>query len=497
MIHFPVLLVVVPLITSFMIFAFGLFDRRICFPVLVAALAACLLFATGTFWQVLSVGQPIHYHLGSWSPPWGIEYVVDHLNGLVLVAIAIVSLLSAIYARTMIEREIPAAKHAQFYALFLIQVTGLFGMTVTGDVFNLYVLLEIASFSAYAIIGMGEGAAPFAAFRYMIFGTLGACAYLLGVGYLYMITGSLNMADLRHLLVPLYDSPVLFVGFAFLIVGAAVKMALFPVHTWLPDAYTLAPSSASVLLAPLFTKVGAYVVIRLLFTVFEPSFSTTLLPATLALGWVAVVGIIFSSIMALAQTDLKRMLCYLIVTEIGYVVIGIACANRLGLTGAIFHVVNDMFMMALLFMVAGAIQAHFRTGKTHEFTGLHRKMPVTSAVLVIGGLSVIGVPPMCGFFSKWYLILGTIQAKQWIFMATLLLGSLLNAILFFRIIERAYFEPHRDAPHRGREPGARLERGMKGELAPMVTAAVFVILLGLFSGYIVQYAIAYAIPKGM
>ncbi len=494
--HFPALLVVVPLIVSFLIFAFGLFDRRVCFPLLVSALAASLIFAAGSFWQVLSGGQAIHYYLGSWSPPWGIEYVIDHLNGLVLVAIAVVSLLAALYARKMIEREIPDSKHAPFYALFLLQVTGLFGMTVTGDVFNLYVLLEIASFSAYAIIGMGEGAAPFAAFRYMIFGTLGACAYLLGVGYLYMLTGSLNMADLKPLLVPLYDSPVLFVGFAFLIVGVAVKMAFFPVHTWLPDSYTLAPSSVTVLLAPLFTKVGAYVLIRLLFTVFEPSFSTAIVPATLVLGWVAVAGILFSSIMALAQTDFKRMLCYLIVTEIGYIVIGIACGNRPGLTGAILHIINDMFMMVLLFMSAGAIQACLGSRKTHEFTGLHGRMPVTSAVLVIGGLSVIGVPPMCGFFSKWYLILGTIDAKQWVFMATLLLGSLLSAILFFRIFERAYLKTHHDAPHPS-EAAIGLERAMKGELAPMVIAAAFVVLLGLFSGYIVQYSITYAVPAGM
>jgi multicomponent Na+:H+ antiporter subunit D len=497
MIHFPVLLVVVPLIVSFLIFGFGYFDRRVCFPLLVVTLVACLFFAGGTFWTVLASGQPIHYYLGAWSPPWGIEYVVDHLNGLVLVAIAIVSLLASIYAKSMIDREIPVAKHAPFYALFLLQITGLFGMTVTGDMFNLYVLLEIASFSAYALIGMGKGAAPFAAFRYMIFGTLGACAYLLGVGYLYMITGSLNMADLSQILVPLYQSPVLFVGFAFLLVGIGVKMALFPVHTWLPDSYTLAPSSVSVLLAPLFTKVGAYVMIRVLFTVFDPSFSTRILPATLVLGWVAVAGIIFSSIMALAQTDLKRMLCYLIITEIGYIVIGVASGNRAGLTGSIFHIVNDMFMMGLLFMVVSAIQAHFGTGNIHELTGLHREMPVTSAVLVIGGLSVIGVPPMCGFFSKWYLILGAIEAKQWVFMGTLLLGSLLNAILFFRIFERSYFEPHHDAPQRGREPGARLERAAKSELVPMALMAVFVILLGFFSGYIVQYAIAYAIPRGM
>ncbi len=496
-VHFPVLIVVVPLLLSFFVFAFGLFQRRACFPLVVATLASCLVFSAGAFRTVLTTGRPVHYHLGGWAPPWGIEYVVDYLNGLVLTAIAVVSLLAAIYASALVKREIPAAKHAPFYALFLLQVTGLFGMTVTGDMFNLYVLLEIASFSAYAMIGMGEGAAPFAAFRYMIFGTLGACAYLLGVGYLYLSTGSLNMADLRQLLVPLYSSPVLLVGLAFLLLGIAIKMAFFPVHIWLPDSYTLAPSCVSVLLAPLFTKVGAYVMIRVLFSAFDPAFSTTLLPVTAVIGWVAAAGIIFSSIMALAQTDLKRMLCYLIVTEIGYIGIGIGAGNRPGLTGAIFHVVNDMFMMALLFMVVGAIQAHVRTRNISGLTGLHRSMPVTAAALVVGGLSVIGVPPLCGFFSKWYLILGTIEAGQWFFAGALLLGSLLNAILFFRIFEKCYFEAPHEPAHRGREAGAKADRMAMGELIPMVLMAVVVLLLGLFSGYIVQQAITHAIPPGV
>jgi multicomponent Na+:H+ antiporter subunit D len=495
--HFPALLVVLPLIVSFLIFGIGLFSRRVCFPLLIASLSACVVFAAGTFISVLGSGQAIHYHLGGWDPPWGIEYVIDHLNGLILVAISIVALLAAIYAKRAIGREIPADKHAPFYALFLLQVTGLFGMTVTGDMFNLYVLLEIASFSAYAIIGMGKGPAPFAAFRYMIFGTLGACAYLLGLGYLYIVTGSLNMADLRQLLVPLYHSPVLIVGFAFLLVGIGVKMALFPVHTWLPDSYSLAPSGVAVLLAPLFTKVGAYVLIRVLYFVFDPSFSTSILPATELLGWIAVAGVIFSSILALAQTDIRRMLCYLIVTEMAYIVIGVASGNRMGLTGAIFHIINDMFMMALLFMVAGVLEHHFGTRDIRDLTGLHRQMPVTAGVLVVVGLSVIGVPPMCGFFSKWYLILGAIEAGQWVFMATLILGSLLNAALFFRIFENSYFEPHKDAPHRGREAGVRTEKATAGELVPMVIVALFIILLGVFSGHIIDSTIAFAIPGGM
>jgi multicomponent Na+:H+ antiporter subunit D len=265
--HYPALIVVTPLVMSFAVFAAGLFNRRICFPLVIAALAACFYFSVALLARVVQQGSPIHYYLGAWDPPWGIEYVVDHLNGLILVSVALISLLVGIYSRSIAAGEFREEKLPQFYTLFLLQVTGLLGMTITGDAFNLYVLLEIASFSAYAIIGMGEGAAAFAAFRYMIFGTIGACAYLLGVGYLYILTGSLNMADLRDLLPPLYGSRVLMAGFAFLMVGVAIKMGLFPVHTWLPDSYTLAPSSVSALLAPLFTKVGAYVLLRVLFHV--------------------------------------------------------------------------------------------------------------------------------------------------------------------------------------------------------------------------------------
>jgi multicomponent Na+:H+ antiporter subunit D len=493
--HFPALLVVTPLILSFAVFAAGWFDRRRCFPLVVAALSACLAMALSLLCKVIIGGSALHYYLGGWSPPWGIEYVVDHLNGLMLVSIAVVALLVAIYSKTLAEKELPEGKLSQFYTLFLLQITGLLGITVTGDAFNLYVLVEIASFSAYAIIGMGEGGAPFAAFRYMIFGTIGACAYLLGIGYLYIITGSLNMADLRQLLPPLYHSKVLLTGFSFIMVGIAIKMALFPVHTWLPDAYTLAPSGVSALLAPLFTKVGAYVLIRVLFTMFDPAFSITLYPAAEVLGWIASVGVMFASIFALAQTDLKRMLCYLIVTEIGYIVIGVASANRFGLTGAIFHMVNDMFMMACLFAVAGTVFSHTGSRNINQLGGLHRTMPITVAVFVVGALSVIGVPPLCGFFSKWYLILGTIQAKQWVFLAVILVSTLLNAILFFRVIENVYFEPQKDQSNERRTSKTTWDPVAASELIPAVCFALFIIALGIFSGQIVKGIIEFAVPR--
>jgi multicomponent Na+:H+ antiporter subunit D len=405
-----------------------------------------------------------------------------------------------IFAKRTLEQEIPDSKLPQFYTLFLLQVTGLFGITATGDMFNLYVLLEIASFSAYAIIAMGERGADFAAFRYVVFGTIGACTYLLGVGYLYILTGSLNMADLTQLLPQLFYSRPLLIGFSFLLLGVGIKMAIFPLHTWLPDAYTLAPSMVSALLAPLFTKVGGYVIIRIMFTVFDPSFSTEFYPVTEMLGWIAVVGILFASIMALAQSDLKRMLSYVIIAEMGYIIIGIASANRLALTGAILHIVNDMFMMACLFTVAGAIFYQIGTRNIYQFHNLHRTMPITLAVFVIGALSIIGMPPLCGFFSKWYLILGTIQAKKWELLAVLLISSLINAILFFRVIEIAYLEPREVEPEvygpaygRG-ERIITLDRVPLSMLVPMSLIAASLIILGIFSGKIISHIIEFALP---
>jgi multicomponent Na+:H+ antiporter subunit D len=496
--QFPALIVVTPLIFSFLVTMAGLWNRKLCFPLVLIALSACVVFAGGILAVVISGGKPIHYYLGGWTPPWGIEYVIDHLNALILVSVAVISLLVAVYAQKTLEQEIHESKLPQFYTLFLLQITGLFGITATGDMFNLYVLLEIASFSAYAIIAMGERGADFAAFRYVLFGTIGASAYLLGTGYLYILTGSLNMADVAHLLPNLFYSKALLVGFAFFIVGIGIKMGIFPLHVWLPDAYTLAPSAVSALLAPLFTKVGAYVIIRIMFTVFDPSFAIKLYPVTDALGWLAAIGILFACVMALAQSDFKRMLCYVIVAEMGYILIGLASANRFGLTGAILHIVNDIFMMACLFTVAGAIFYQTGTRNIYHFRSLHRTMPIIFALFIVGALSVVGIPPLCGFFSKWYLILGAIQAKQWGLVVVMLLSSLLMAILFFRIIEIAYFAPPADqvhTHHKHGKTGIIMDSVPLSMVIPMVLIGIGIIMLGIFSGVIIKHVIAFAIPS--
>ncbi len=489
----PVLVVVIPLISAFVILLLGWWKRGLCYPISIIAILLSFLASLDTLSMVISTGT-IHYYLGGWEPPWGIEYVIDHLNAFVLVIVSFISMAVAVSSKENVAKELPE-KTVYFYCLFLLQVTGFLGIVATGDMFNLYVFLEIASLAGYALISIGEDGAPFASFNYLIFGTVGACFYLLGVGYLYITTGSLNMSDLSQILPSLYNSKVVLVAFAFFMVGISLKMALFPLHVWLPDAYTYAPSTVSALLAPLMTKVGAYVMIRIMFTVFQPNFSIELIPATTILGWMAAGAILFGAILALAQHDLKRMLAYILVSEVGYIAIGVGMANRNGLTGAVLHILNDSFMMLALFLVVCAIMYRSGNREITRLRHMHRRMPFTMGVLVVAGLSVIGIPPTCGFFSKWYLILGAIEASQWIFVAVLLVSSLLNVILFFRVIENAYLEPGEVHNDKETEPAIITQEAPLSLLLPILAAGIGILSFGVLSGKIVSGIIQYAIPQ--
>ncbi|HUL36093.1 MAG TPA: monovalent cation/H+ antiporter subunit D family protein [Thermodesulfobacteriota bacterium] len=492
---YPILIILVPLMTSFLIPLVGWWRRSLCYPLILAALTVSA-FSSLIILQMVMEQGTIHYHLGNWDPPWGIEYVFDHLNAFVAVIVSLTSLLIGISSKSLVERSF-SKKAAFFYCLFLLQATGLLGIVVTGDAFNLYVFLEIASLAGYTLIAIGDDGAPFASFNYMLYGTVGACFYLLGVGYLYIVTGSLNMADLAKLLPPLYQSKPVLIAFAFFIVGVAIKMALFPLHVWLPDAYTYAPSAVSALIAPLTTKVGVYVAIRIMYTIFTPSFVKEFSSATTLLSWVSIFAILFGCIWALAQTDLKRMFAYVLVAEIGYLALGIGLANRNGLTGTVLHIMNDTMMMASLFLVAGAVVTKTGFRRIDQWSGLHKKMPLTMAVFVVTALSVIGIPPMCGFFSKWYLLLGAINAKQWVAAAVLLGSSLVNAILFFRVIEVIYFRRPAEFPNQDRVQHEGFEEAPWSLLIPMLLFAAGIVSLGLLSGKIVSGIIQFAIPEGL
>jgi multicomponent Na+:H+ antiporter subunit D len=491
--HYPALLVIVPLLSAFFISAAGWLNKRLCFPIAVAALSVAVFSSVGLLFQVLDE-KVVLYKLGGWSPPWGIAYSVDYLNGLVLVVVSVVALLNLIATQRNVEQEF-SEKIGAFYTLYILFVTGLLGIVVTGDAFNLYVLLEIASLTGYGLIAMGEDRAPLATLNYLYMGTIGASFYLLGIGYLYIVTGSLNMADISAILPSLYHSKTVLAAFVICIVGVWLKMAFFPLHAWLPNAYTYAPSAVSSLIAPLMTKVIIYVMIRLMLTVFTPKFVFDTLTVSNSIVWLAVIAIVMGAVLALGQRNLKKMLTYIIIAEVGYMVGGAWLGNREGMTGAILHIVNDALMTLCVFLVVGNIVYMVKGYAFEDLKGLFRKMPFTMGAFVVGALSIIGVPPTCGFFSKWYLISGAIQAGHYGFMVALLFSSLVNVILFFRVIEISYYEPFED---HGQEshPGKIAEAPLT-MLVPLLIVAAGLIAVGVYTGDIVNHIIEFAIPKGI
>jgi len=496
--HFPALLVIGPLLAALVISIAGWLRPRLCLPLAFIGVGVAALAATGLLVQVLASG-PMGYRLGGWDPPWGIYYFVDQLNAVVAAVVAWVALVNLVASHQAIKADYDG-KQGPFYTLYVLAVTGLLGMVATGDAFNLYVLLEIASLTGYALIGMGSSRAPMSSLNYLFLGTIGASFYLLGVGYLYIVTGSLNMADLATLLPPLYGSLAVMAAFAIILVGLWMKMAFFPLHAWLPNAYSQAPGPAASLLAPLMTKVMVYVMIRMMLSVFTVDFIAMQALLQQFIVWLAVAAIVAGALFALTQRDLKRMLAFIVVSEVGYMVGGAWLGNRLGMTGAVLHLVNDAVMTFCVFLAAGCIFHKVRGTAFEDLQGLFKKMPWTMAALAAGALAIIGVPPTCGFFSKWYLIRGAIDAGQWVFVVGLLFSSLVNVVLFFRLFEIAFFEPmaegHGHGGH-GHAPAVALAEAPLSMLLPLIAAALGLVALGLATGPLVKYVITPILPAGL
>jgi multicomponent Na+:H+ antiporter subunit D len=496
--HLPAIIVAVPLFTALVVTAVWWFDDRFCFPLSVAAGLAVCGASAGLFQEVLTNGV-VEYRLGGWPPPVGIVFRVDHLNGLILVVVALVAFLNLVGSRGAAAKEFQD-KVGAFYALFLLFITGLFGILITGDAFNLFVLLEIASITGYALIGMGSGRASLSGLNYVLMGTIGASLYLFGVGILYVLTGSLNMIDIAGILPNLWPSKAIVLAFLLCLGGLFLKMALFPLHGWLPNAYSHAPSVVSSLVAPLTTKVMIYAMVRVALTIFTFDFAFHQIAVREPILWLAVLAIIGGSLLALSQRRLKKMLAYIVVAEVGYMVGGFWLGNKAGMSGAVLHIINDAVMTLCVFMAAAAISIRTDDDRLSSLRGIFKKMPLTMAAMVLGGLSLIGVPPTCGFFSKWYLISGGIEAGHLGFVAALILSSLVNVVLFFRCFEIGYFEPFTSGRDRHSSPvepydGAPTVQEAPVEMLFALWATVLLVLvLGLFSGQIVTRVIHQALP---
>jgi len=437
--HLPVLVVIVPLLAGPMCV---LVERpRAAWGVALVAAWLSFAIAAALAVQVVDTGT-ISYELGGWAPPWGIEYRIDTLGSYVLLIVTAIPALVLVAAKRSVVHEIPEELIARFYGAFMLAFAGLAGIVATGDAFNVFVFLEISSLASYALISMGrDRRALTSAFEYLVMGTIGATFILIGIGFLYMMTGTLNMQDLAERLPAVLDTNTVRAGFAFLTVGIGLKLAMFPLHLWLPNAYTYAPSVVTAFLAATATKVAVYALLRFLFGVFGFEFALREMPLDDILMILGLAGILTASLVAVFQEDIKRMLAYSSVAQIGYMVLGISLASPTGVIAATLHVFNHALMKGVLFLALGAVVYRIGGVSLRDFAGLGRRMPWTMAAIVLGGLSLIGVPPTAGFITKWYLVLGTLEQGLWPVALLILLGSLMAVVYVWKLVEAAYFEP--------------------------------------------------------
>jgi multicomponent Na+:H+ antiporter subunit D len=436
--HLPALQIVVPLIAA----PICLLLRRENLTWAWATFISWVVFALA--WMMLQqvlTGGPFNYELGGWEAPYGIEYRVDAVNAFILLIVAAIGAVVMPYARASVAREIPEHKRGLFYTAYLLCLTGLLGITITGDAFNVFVFLEISSLSSYALIALGrDPKALTAAFQYLVMGTIGATFILIGIGLMYQMTGTLNMADLAKRLPAVEDTRPVLAAFAFFIVGVCLKLALFPLHLWLPNAYAYAPSVVTAFLAATATKVSIYVLFRFVFTVFGQSFSFDVIPLESILLVLSLAGIFVASTVAIFQTNVKRLLAYSSVAQIGYIMLGVALVSVAGLTASILHIFNHAIMKGALFLCMGAVYYQIGSVKIEDMKGIGKKMPFTMFAFVIAGLGLIGVPLTVGFISKWYLITAVLEKGWWPVAVLILLSSLLAVIYIWRVVEAAYFK---------------------------------------------------------
>lgn len=490
--HAPVLIVLLPLTASLLCMLFSRIRKNLGSWIVMASILGAFINACIVLEKVISSGgKTWHYYMGGWLPPVGIEFALDPLNSILAVVITFISLMVSLYSRPFVKDE-DWLHVGGYYTLFGLLTVGLSGMIITGDVFNLYVYLEIMSLSGYGLIALGGRKSMLAAFRYLLIGTIGASLYLLGVGYLYSMTGTLNMADLAQRVVPHLNSPLFAIAVACFIIGFGIKMALFPLHGWQPDAYTFAHPGAAAFIAGCMSKAPAYALIRFVYYIFKVD-NPVMHSALNVLGILGVAGILIGSIMAMAQYDFRRMLAYSSVAQIGYIAIGLAMGNMYGFIGAVLHVINHAFMKSSLFLVIGGIEYRFGEVNLYRLGGMNKKMTISTITVLLASLSMIGLPPTCGFFSKWYLMLGAYTGAQYFYIAVLVISSLLNAIYFFRIIEQMFVQREASLtevhPHQGK---LGLPLSM---VIPILVGGIMILVLGFYSVDIVTDVIKLGLPE--
>ncbi|XVH30908.1 monovalent cation/H+ antiporter subunit D family protein [Haloferacaceae archaeon DSL9] len=439
------IMIAVPIVTAIVPLLAGARWENVGWPVAFASalvtFGLSLAVAASVYPLLGGTGRLIH-ELGDFPRPIGIELVGDELSALLSVLVTGVAVAVLVYSRR-------AGPHGNaFYSGYLLLTGGLLGVTFTGDLFNLFVFLEITGLVTYALVASDRsGKAAYAALKYLFIGTVGASLYLIGVGYAFVATGTLNMIDMRAQLVEVgYTDPLVQAAFGFILAGFAIKVALFPLHTWQPDAYSKAPDSVSAYISALVSTVAAYALIRVSYDVFTVSFFEANPDIATAVVALASVSIVVGSLLAALQSEVKRMFAYSSVAQFGMIVAAIGLTSETALLGALIHLVGHGLMKAALFMSAGILAAGYGARTVSDYAGLANRAPFTAGAVAIVGFALVGIPPSVGFIGKWFIALGAVQEGAWGVAAVIFVSTLLTLLYVARLIEQLYFSPAKE-PH--------------------------------------------------
>lgn len=447
-------------------------------------------------WAVLRFGE-LRYSLGGWLTPWGIEFLVTRLSVFLLITILSVSTLILVFSLTDLRHEIETRLLGGYYTLYLLLVGALVTLCVTNDLFNMFVLMEVAAIGACGIIAVKGGPdCTEASLKYLILSCLGTGGILLATALIYKLTGHLNIDYIAEgMQTALSEYPInSMVALALFSVGFIVKAALFPLHVWLPDAHSSAPSPSSALLSGLVIKVYAVLYLRILVSVYPPRVFLVL-PVSELILILASISIIAGSLYAMAQTDIKRMLAYSSIAQIGYVFLGIGLMHETGLTGGLLHIFNHAMMKSMLFLSVGAIIYCTGIRNIKDMKGIGLQMPLAMSAFTVGAMAMVGIPATNGFISKLYLAMGTVEAGRPFYLGVILLSSLLNGIYYFPIVIGAFFG-QRDAESWPEAPCncTRLPLTMG---VPLFVLAVGCVFFGIFPRHmlgLVEGAVAVMLP---
>ena len=444
--HLPVLQVIVPMLTAPLVILLN--QKRLPWAVATAA-SLCAFAIAVTLTMSVMAGQKIQYSLGAWPAPWGIELAVDAFSALMLLVVTGASSVALLAGAQSLDRDIEDHRQPLFYAAWLLALSGLVGILVTADAFNIFVFMEISSLASYVLIsgGTDKRALP-SVFKYLMMGTIGATFYLIGVGLIYMMTGTLNLADMTFRVEDVADQTPILLAAGFITVGLALKGAIFPLHAWLPNAYTHAPNMVTVFLAACATKVAIYVLFRFDFIVFQPNLVGHDFQLTLFLLPLSILAILVGSSVAMFEPQLKRLLAWSSIAQIGYITLGVSFLNVTGITASLLHVFNHSLAKGALFLVMACLGMRIAQLRIDNIAGIAKKMPWTMAAFVLAGLSLIGVPGTAGFISKWYLITAAFESGTMgiAIVVIILISSLMAVVYIWRIVETAYFrQPEGDS----------------------------------------------------